>query len=179
MTSDNKVQVAAGENHSAALAVDGRLLCWGRGKYGALGQGDFSSCQLPAVVRSLQGVPLVQVACGGNHTLAMTASGAVYSWGAGGSGQLGLGAFDNTCRPNLVRGALADTRAVQVAAGLRHSLALAACNKVFVWGAGDQGQLGQGQGRTQAQPSPLALPPGALPDLPVLFIAAGQSQHTV
>ena len=55
------VQVSAGENHSAALTVDGRLLTWGRGKYGQLGLGDFYSKQSPCNVKALAGIVGVQV----------------------------------------------------------------------------------------------------------------------
>ncbi len=54
-------QVSCGEHHSAALAADGRLFTWGRGKAGALGHGDFNSLSHPQLVRALKGLPLVQV----------------------------------------------------------------------------------------------------------------------
>jgi alpha-tubulin suppressor-like RCC1 family protein len=54
-------QVAAGENHSAALAADGRVFTWGRGKYGQLGLGDFSSQQSPTPVKAIVGIQIVQV----------------------------------------------------------------------------------------------------------------------
>jgi hypothetical protein len=70
--------------------------------------------------------------------------------------------------------ALQGHRVVQLAAGLRHSAALCSDNSVLTWGANDQGQLGQGhQLGCDRLLSPLRLPPKALPDLPVLFIAAG------
>ena len=53
--------MSCGENHCAALALDGRLFTWGRGKYGQLGLGDFKSVQSPEPVRSLYGARLVQV----------------------------------------------------------------------------------------------------------------------
>jgi alpha-tubulin suppressor-like RCC1 family protein len=40
----------------------------------------------------------LQIVCGGNHTLALSSVGEVYTWGQGTSGQLGLGSQDNTCR---------------------------------------------------------------------------------
>lgn len=55
------LQVSCGENHSAALGVGGEVYSWGRGKSGALGQGDFKSARIPGQVRALQGMPVVQV----------------------------------------------------------------------------------------------------------------------
>lgn len=55
------VQVACGENHSAALGLDGRLFTWGRNKYGQLGLGHLDDCPIPNFVRSLLGTAFAQV----------------------------------------------------------------------------------------------------------------------
>ena len=55
------IQIACGENHSAALGLDGRLFTWGRNKYGQLGLGHLDNCLVPKFVRSLAGTPLAQV----------------------------------------------------------------------------------------------------------------------
>lgn len=73
------VFVCAGESHSAALAADGRLFTWGRGKYGALGLGTFESSPSPQLVAPLLAAPIAQVAAGGNHMVALTAEGKVYT----------------------------------------------------------------------------------------------------
>lgn len=44
-------QIACGDSHSCALAHDGRIFCWGRGKYGQIGQGSFDNATLPHHVR--------------------------------------------------------------------------------------------------------------------------------
>ncbi|GIL93359.1 hypothetical protein Vretifemale_20765 [Volvox reticuliferus] len=150
------VQVAAGENHSAALTADGRLYTWGRGKYGQLGHGDWGNRPRPVLVASLRGVRAKQVSCGGDHTLVLaeagtggagadadssTCRGLVYSFGRGTWGATGLGSTDNICRPSRVQG-LESENVVQVSAGSRHSLALSASHKVFAFGNNDFGQLG-------------------------------------
>lgn len=55
------VQVACGENHSAALGLDGRLFTWGRNKFGQLGLGHLDDCNMPTLVRSLLGTAFAQV----------------------------------------------------------------------------------------------------------------------
>ena len=44
------VRVAAGAFHSIALAADGRVFTFGRGRYGALGHGDEKNQLTPRVV---------------------------------------------------------------------------------------------------------------------------------
>ena len=47
------VQIACGENHSAALAISGRVYTWGRGKHGALGLGLCDNASWPQCVKAL------------------------------------------------------------------------------------------------------------------------------
>lgn len=44
-------QIACGDAHNCALAHDGRVFCWGRGKYGQVGHGSFDNATLPQHVR--------------------------------------------------------------------------------------------------------------------------------
>ena len=48
------------------------------------------------------GVPLAGVACGGNHTLVVTVSGAVFAFGSNNHGQLGLGDLTDRRWPTQV-----------------------------------------------------------------------------
>lgn len=42
-------------------------------------------------MKRLKGIPLAQIAAGGAHSITVSLSGAVYSWGKNSFGQLGLG----------------------------------------------------------------------------------------
>ena len=98
----------------------------------------------------------VAVAAGGGkdagHSVAATADGAVYAWGCDRWQQLGLGSAEAGAvgytweggrlwrtSPQRV-GALGDV--VDVAAGADHSVALSRDGRVFAWGRGNDGQLG-------------------------------------
>ncbi|KAI3438759.1 hypothetical protein D9Q98_001177 [Chlorella vulgaris] len=170
------VQVACGENHSAALTVDGRVLTWGRGRYGALGLGDFENRSTPMVVQSLGSVVGRQISCGDDHTVLLASDGTAYAWGRGVFGQTGQGHTDNVCRPQLVRGALQGQHIVQVAAGGRHTLCLTASNQVYAFGCNDSGQLAAPP--CDSQPTPL-LVRGLPPSSPILFVAAGGDTSAV
>ena len=152
------VQAAAGANHSAALGIDGKVFTWGRGKYGQLGLGTYSSSAFPIHVASLQ-EPVLKIACGNDHTLLLGKSGAVYAFGRGNAGQTGLQTRDNTTTPQRVD-TLAPYRVVQIAAGANHSVALTDVNQVFCFGNGGGGQLGLGDGVSSvAHPVQVALDP--------------------
>src|SRR5262249_29554741 len=89
----NVIAIAAGEAHTCALVADGTVRCWGDNSSGQLGDGTFAPKSTPNPVPNLFRV--VAIAAGGtlgaSHTCALTAEGAVFCWGANGSGQLGDG----------------------------------------------------------------------------------------
>ena len=94
----NIVMLAAGENHALALEAGGRVLSWGSGLKGALGQGlntprATNLRPLPVVgedgVGELGGVEAI--GAGPTHSLALRADGRLLTWGAGLGGALGQG----------------------------------------------------------------------------------------
>uniref|UniRef100_A0A4W5PCB8 Uncharacterized protein n=1 Tax=Hucho hucho TaxID=62062 RepID=A0A4W5PCB8_9TELE len=100
---------------------------------------------IPALVRTLTGVPVTQVAAGGTHTLALTLpDGKVFTWGQNSSGQLGLGKGEpSTLSPQPVK-SLSGIPLAQITAGGDHSFALTLSGAVFGWGKNSAGQLGLG-----------------------------------
>jgi len=135
--------VSAGLDHSLAVTADGAVWSWGFGVYGRLGHGDQQQQLLPKNIEALAGRRVVAVSAGGSHSLAITADGAVWSWGTGFFGQLGHGDQHQQLLPKKIE-ALAGQRVVAVSAGTAHSLALAADGAVWSWGYGGQGRLGHG-----------------------------------
>lgn len=97
---------------------------------------------------------VVAIAAGGAHSLAVTAEGTVWSWGANGSGQLGDGSTADSAAPVQVRGL---SNVTAVAAGDRHSLALTADGAMWAWGENSNSQLGDGTTVNRNTPVPVAL----------------------
>jgi len=100
--------VAAGLDHSTALAMDGRIFTWGCAVAGKLGLYHTSNVLYnaqetrPMLVRSLQPHHVVMAASGNDHTVVLTREGIVLSWGVGSYGQLGLGDMENRHVPEQV-----------------------------------------------------------------------------
>ncbi|KAI8534379.1 hypothetical protein RHMOL_Rhmol10G0085200 [Rhododendron molle] len=130
------VDIAAGGWHSTALTDDGEVYGWGRGEHGRLGFGDDKSSKMvPQRVQLLVEEEIIQVSCGGTHSVALTRDGHMFSFGRGDHGRLGYGRKVTTGHPSEVpinlpppknlSGGETDGRwcAKFVACGGRHTLA--------------------------------------------------------
>ncbi|KAJ3614589.1 hypothetical protein NHX12_018160 [Muraenolepis orangiensis] len=104
-------EVASGGEHSLFLLWDGSVFTCGSDRCGQLGhfkpgprqvEGQLFTCGQrglgigvasllsPEPLDSLSGIPFVQVSAGGDHSFALSLSGAVFAWGKNSAGQLGL-----------------------------------------------------------------------------------------
>jgi len=90
----------------------------------------------------------VSVECGGQHTVALTSDGRVYSWGAGSFGQLGNNSRTPRRTPELVD--VPECR--RVACGYAYSCAVTVEGHIYSWGAGENGRLGTGESEDQLAP---------------------------
>ena len=136
----------AGHSHCAAVSEKGDVFTWGDNDYGALGVGAAHTLLYIPVTHIPRTVfgdrPIVQVALGMDHSLALSVDGTVYTAGCGGEGQLGHGERANVLLFTRVA-ALAAVRVVFVAAGLRMSTMIGD-GDVFTCGHGPNGELGLG-----------------------------------
>ncbi|XP_069019067.1 probable E3 ubiquitin-protein ligase HERC3 isoform X1 [Embiotoca jacksoni] len=98
----------------------------------------------PRPLEVLSKVPVAQVACGSQHSIALTTGGQVYTWGRDSRGQLGLGRRDAAVSSPQPVHHLSTIPLVQIAAGGERSFALSVSGGVFGWGGNDCGQLGLG-----------------------------------
>ncbi|KAF1371961.1 hypothetical protein PFLUV_G00276500 [Perca fluviatilis] len=127
------VAVAAGSFHSGAVTEDGGVHMWGDNGSGQCGLSGLSTVPNPTPVALLdsdaasppQTAPVLELACGAQHTLALSAQREVWAWGSGGQLGLGAAAFP-VWKPQKVEH-LAGRHVLQVACGASHSLALVRC----------------------------------------------------
>ena len=116
-------EIHCGVYHTSVCTMDGRLYTFGRGDCGQLGHGDREGRLSPTLVEALLGPFVIQARCGLSHTIALTSTGAVYTWGSGANGKLGHGTCKDMSTPCLVE-RLRSHRAVQVATFNSHSATL-------------------------------------------------------
>lgn len=145
------VAVAAGWDHSLALARDGQVYAWGCRSHGQLGDGVRKTGEPVTRPQAVPGLTQIKmIAAGGQHSLALGNDGTVYAWGSNWNGQLGngkTGRGTHSATPQAAvgpngKGAL--TGAVSIAAGALHSVAVAADGTVYAWGYNGTGQVPEG-----------------------------------
>eukprot|EP00918_Siedleckia_nematoides_P106175 GHVU01231768.1.p1 GENE.GHVU01231768.1~~GHVU01231768.1.p1 ORF type:complete len:706 (-),score=78.88 GHVU01231768.1:1601-3718(-) len=186
------VGIGAGAGHCAAVAADGGLYVWGASDYGQLGLGSAAEIKAlgseemvqisrhageenlavtePVLVEALweQGIKVKAVACCTFTTIALTATGEVYSCGNTTNGQCGRSAakaddkrvayMDRRIRETAlvtlrklrpVKG-LSNIR--RISCGDSHCIAASFDGRCYTWGLGTNGRLGQEDGKTRYVP---------------------------
>ena len=182
------IQVAGGWEHTLALDAHGRLFSFGSGYKDSrrnglppvLGHGGHERELHPRQVMALKDKVLVHVACGWDHSLAVTDHGILYSWGAGTNGKLGHGDENDRSIPSQVM-ALSKFFIVQAEAGCEHSVAITLEGQLYTWGHGDSGRLGHGDDKTQTIPKPVRLEDadGCDANTRVVAVAVGDKYNLV
>ncbi len=184
-------EVALGERFGCAADSLGRPWCWGDNTQGQLGVEAQAMPDAPTVEAALEPTrvrwpstePVVALAAGRAHVLAIAANGSLWAWGARNRRQTGTRPGDccnwkPSYAPERVSSGMVGWR--QVAAGVLHSCGLREDGRLACWGDNTLGQVGT------ADPSPTAYAgdelrlifgrPFLLPDFamgPLRAVAAG------
>ncbi|KTF92285.1 hypothetical protein cypCar_00012607 [Cyprinus carpio] len=145
-------QVMCGNQHCIALSKDGQLFVWGENSSGQLGLGKGEPSTLsPQPLKSLCGIPLAQISTGGDHSFALSLSGAVFGWGKNSAGQLGLNDEQDRAVPCHIK-FLRSQKVVYISCGEEHTAALTKEGGLFTFGNGSRGQLGHDSTRNEPLP---------------------------
>jgi alpha-tubulin suppressor-like RCC1 family protein len=173
----NVTAISAGWFHILALRSDGTVWAWGNNPNGELGDG--TTFNRSNAVQVLNVSNITVVSGGDDHSSALAADGTVWKWGLNDVGELGNGTTNAVANPVPAK-ILVDTfsnsfnNLVMVSARDYHNIAVKADGSVWMWGANDQGQCGNGTTNGTWSPTPVSglaarvgLPlnvaPGALP----------------
>ncbi|XP_034976350.1 secretion-regulating guanine nucleotide exchange factor isoform X3 [Zootoca vivipara] len=131
----NITSITGGGGHSVIVTDTGELFLCGQNKDGQLGLGHTEDVEHFTLCISLSGCPVVQVACGWDFTIILAGNGQVLSCGSHSFGQLGVPhASGGNAVPQKIK--TIQDKVVNVAAGLRHAVAVTENGSVFQWGVG-------------------------------------------
>ncbi|XP_022739998.1 ultraviolet-B receptor UVR8-like isoform X3 [Durio zibethinus] len=138
-------QIACGDSHCLAVTMEGEVQSWGRNQNGQLGLGTIEDSLVPQKIQAFQGISIKMVAAGAEHTVAVSEEGALYGWGWGRYGNLGLGDRNDRLVPELVSTLnLQGEKMNMVACGWRHTISVSVTGGLYTYGWSKYGQLGHG-----------------------------------
>jgi alpha-tubulin suppressor-like RCC1 family protein len=142
--------ISAGDNHTCAVLLSGKAMCWGSGGNGRLGNGNTQNASAPVLVKAVDGIgdltDVASVDAGSEYTCARLSTGALRCWGRNYLGQLGTGGYADSSLPVAVTGpGGAELDVAAVSAGGAHTCAVASAGGTLsCWGSRLVGQLGDG-----------------------------------
>src|SRR3989339_886526 len=138
--------ISAGNYHTCGIrANDSRVLCWGSGLWGKLGDGSTTNHSEPNLTTDNSSYTKIYV--GYYHTCGIRANDSrVLCWGQGDNGQLGDGGIGDNLIPTLINDSSPYS---SIGAGFDHTCGIRANDsRVLCWGDSQYGILGDGQNTT-------------------------------
>jgi alpha-tubulin suppressor-like RCC1 family protein len=131
----NWKQVSAGNFNTTAIKTDGTLWSWGLSY-----SGGYSDSTSTPITTFAGGNDWKQVSSGRDYAVAIKTDGTLWTWGWGGYGKLGIGDTIRRLTPVTTFAGGIDWK--QVSAGGSQTVALGVNNQLYIWGGGDDGELG-------------------------------------
>ena len=140
----NATSIAAGQEHTCAIADNGSVYCWGRGIDGQIGigsgAGEYGQLS-PRLVSLPQDRSAMAISLGVTTSCAILDDGSLYCWGYGLHGQMGDGNDLNRYTPNAVS-LPAGRTATSVDVGGSSVCAILDDGSMYCWGWNSHGQVG-------------------------------------
>ena len=137
--------VAVGDSHACAVSLTGAAYCWGGNNQGQLGDGSTANSATPVSV--VGALTLSAIVAGSGSTCGLS-SGSVYCWGNNMFGQLGrtlpAGQWESTIPVLSNTSAVISGAVSAIALGGNTACARSQAGDLACWGAGSQGQVGNG-----------------------------------
>lgn len=150
--------IICGGHHSFALSKSGAVFGWGKNNFGQLGLNDTISRSFPTQLKTLRTIGVRCIACGDDFSTFLTQEGGVFTCGSGSFGQLGHGGCNDELLPRMVMELMGST-VTQISCGKRHAFAyVPSRGRVYGFGIGGAGQLGNRNGNNASLPTVIAGP---------------------
>ena len=146
--------VVCGGFHSICKTKSGEFFVWGNNTAGQLGTGNTDEHLSPYKCTNWPS-NIIDVKCGGSHTLVLTSSKELYSCGSNSNGELGReieGKFSSTLQkiPNL-------PEIIRIECGANNSWCIDVNNNLYAFGSNEYGQLGVGDTKDRLLPVKIAI----------------------
>lgn len=148
------IQIVKGKHQLLKLLVNGDVYASGESYFGVVGLGGAASSSIPMLIPNLNNIKVKQIACGTNHSMALSVEGDLYSWGMGFEGQLGLtNKYKVASSPRYVK-SFYKKPIKFIACGTNNSFCILEENSyLYGWGENKLGQLGLGKIQNVDKPS--------------------------
>ncbi|MBN2723990.1 MAG: hypothetical protein JXR95_07980 [Deltaproteobacteria bacterium] len=142
------VNVSAGDAHTCAVDIFGKVWCWGNNSYGQLGIGNTNNSSSPEAVDAASDLSFLVVSCGKEVTCALSDTGRVWCWGKGSF-------FDSTqdiLVPREISGTYPDF--TSVSCGANHCCGSDSTSE-YCWGSNTMYEFGTGDSNPTLSATPL------------------------
>jgi alpha-tubulin suppressor-like RCC1 family protein len=182
LPSGSGIRHAATRSFTLVVKADGSVVGWGRDPDGQAARPPSPRRVITTPVPiDLPGKAL-QVALGDTMQYALLEDGTVVSWGTNDEGQLGNGPMGATGRSGLYPAPSVTpvkvtglTGVIQIAAGMKHAIALRSDGTVWAWGRRSNGEIGDGDGHSGLP----AIGPTRVPGLDGIKQIAADGSHNL
>jgi alpha-tubulin suppressor-like RCC1 family protein len=175
--------LSTGYAHTVVLTSEGRLYAWGWNNQGQLGDGTTTRRLTPVEVTMsgvLAGKTVTAISTGDGHTVVLTSEGRLYAWGRNNNGQLGDSTATQRNVPVAVTtsGVLLGKAITALSTGNDHTVALGSDGRLYAWGWGDLGRIGDGTTANRHSPVEVLMG-GALAGRAITALATGELHSVV
>ena len=137
-------EISAGQNHSLAIDMNGKIWTWGSNYRGILGIDNSSEITCLEPERINTETKFKKISAGYRYSLAIDINGNIWGWGDETDGKVGSNKYGNTVllKPTQITNG---TKFNKVVAGKSSSFAIDEDGNIWSWGAQSYGRLGNGK----------------------------------
>ncbi|KAL4476307.1 hypothetical protein ABPG74_010040 [Tetrahymena malaccensis] len=168
---DGIKHVSCGHHHTLVITDQGSIFYFGMGTQGQLGNENFVNVYEPTELQVWPKRKFIQVACGSSHSMALTDTGQIFTWGKNTRGQLGHGHRNDQLKPTMI---IIEVMATSICSGDQHSAFISDEKELYTWGNGQYFRLGHGVTADELYPKKVVV----LEDVYVTHVSCGMT-HTL